>query len=164
MSSQIRAVVLTISDACSRGEREDESGQTLVKLLNDLGAEIVEAVVLSDDLEPLTAALKAFAGRDDVNLIITTGGTGLGPRDNTPEATLRVIERDAPGLAEAIRAESLKVTPMAMISRGVSGVCNSTLIINLPGSPKAVRESFAVIKPVLSHAADLLAGHTRHGA
>ena len=164
MSSQIRAVVLTISDACSRGEREDESGQTLVKLLNDLGAEIVEAVVLSDDLEPLTAALKAFAGRDDVNLIITTGGTGLGPRDNTPEATLRVIERDAPGLAEAIRAESLKVTPMAMISRGVSGVCNSTLIINLPGSPKAVRESFAVIKPVLSHAADLLAGHTRHRA
>ena len=164
MSSQIRAVVLTISDACSRGEREDESGQTLVKLLNDLGAEIVEAVVLSDDLEPLTAALKAFAGRDDVNLIITTGGTGLGPRDNTPEATLRVIERDAPGLAEAIRAESLKVTPMAMISRGVSGVCNSTLIINLPGSPKAVRESFAVIKPVLSHAVDLLAGHTRHRA
>ena len=164
MSSQIRAVVLTISDACSRGEREDESGQTLVKLLNDLGAEIVEAVVLSDDLEPLTAALKAFAGRDDVNLIITTGGTGLGPRDNTPEATLRVIERDAPGLAEAIRAESLKVTPMAMISRGVSGVCNSTLIINLPGSPKAVTESFAVIKPVLSHAVDLLAGHTRHRA
>ena len=164
MSSQIRAVVLTISDACSRGEREDESGRTLVKLLNDLGAEIVDAAILSDDLEPLAAALKAFADRDDVNLIVTTGGTGLGPRDNTPEATLRVIERDAPGLAEAIRAESLKVTPMAMISRGVSGVCNSTLIINLPGSPKAVRESFAVIKPVLSHAADLLAGHTRHRA
>lgn len=164
MSSQIRAVVLTISDACSRGEREDESGRTLVKLLNDLGAEIVDAAILSDDLEPLAAALKAFADRDDVNLIVTTGGTGLGPRDNTPEATLRVIERDAPGLAEAIRAESLKVTPMAMISRGVSGVCNSTLIINLPGSPKAVTESFAVIKPVLSHAVDLLAGHTRHRA
>ena len=164
MSTKIRAVVITASDACSRGERKDESGQILVQLLNDLGAEIVEAVVLSDDLEPLAASLKAFAGRDDVNLIITTGGTGLGPRDNTPEATLRVIERDAPGLAEAIRAESLKVTPMAMISRGVSGVCNSTLIINLPGSPKAVRESIAVIKPVLSHAADLLAGHTRHRA
>jgi molybdopterin adenylyltransferase len=162
--TKICAVVITASDACSRGERKDESGQILVQLLNDLGAEIVEAVVLSDDLEPLAAALKAFAVRDDVNLIITTGGTGLGPRDNTPEATLRVIERDAPGLAETIRAESLKVTPMAMISRGVSGVCNSTLIINLPGSPKAVRESFAVIKPVLSHAADLLAGHTRHRA
>ena len=164
MSTKIRAVVITASDACSRGERKDESGQTLVKLLNDLGAEIVDAAILSDDLEPLAAALKTFADRDDVNLIITTGGTGLGPRDNTPEATLRVVERDAPGLAEAIRAESLKVTPMAMISRGVSGVCNATLIINLPGSPKAVRESFAVIKPVLLHAADLLAGHTRHGA
>jgi molybdenum cofactor synthesis domain-containing protein len=95
-------------------------------------------------------------------LIVTTGGTGLGPRDNTPEATRRVIEREAPGIAEAIRAESLKVTPMAMISRGVAGVASGTLIINLPGSPKAVRESFAVIKPVLAHSVDLLAGHTRH--
>ncbi len=95
---------------------------------------------------------------------MTTGGTGLGPRDNTPEATLKVIEREAPGIAEAIRAESLKVTPMAMISRGVCGVCSGTLIINLPGSPKAVRESFAVVKPVLQHAVDLLAGKTEHRA
>jgi len=99
-----------------------------------------------------------------VNLILTTGGTGLGPRDNTPEATRRIIEREAPGISEAMRVETLKQTPMAMISRGVSGVCSSTLVINLPGSPKAVRESFAVIKPVLPHAIDLLAGKTEHKA
>jgi len=158
----VRAVVITASDACSRGEREDTSGAALVQLLTDVGAQIVATKILSDDLGPLAHALKEFADRDDVNLIITTGGTGLGPRDNTPEATQGVIEREAPGIAEAIRAESLKVTPMAMISRGVCGVRSGTLIINLPGSPKAVRESFAVIAPVLPHALDLLAGNTRH--
>ena len=160
----INAVVITASDACSRGERADTSGTTLVKLLNDCGAQVVAHKVLSDDLDPLIHSLKGFAERDDVNLIVTTGGTGLGPRDNTPEATRQVIEREAPGIAEAIRAESLKVTPMAMISRGVCGVRSGTLIINLPGSPKAVRESFAVIKPVLKHAIDLLEGRTSHGA
>jgi molybdenum cofactor synthesis domain-containing protein len=133
-----------------------------VELLEGSNAEIVEKKILSDDLEPLVQTLETFAKRSDVKLIITTGGTGLGPRDNTPEATRRVIEREAPGIAEAIRAESLKGTPMAMISRGVAGVANGTLIINLAGSPKAVRESFAVIKPVLAHSVDLLAGHTRH--
>lgn len=162
MKTPIRAAIITLSDACSRGEREDDSGAALVELLGEVGAEIVETRILSDDLEPLVQALASLAARDDVNLIITTGGTGLGPRDNTPEATRRVIEREAPGIAEAIRAESLKVTPMAMISRGVAGVASGTLIINLPGSPKAVRESFAVIKPVLAHSVDLLAGHTRH--
>lgn len=160
--SNIRAVVITASDACARGEREDTSGAALVYLLNELGAKIIQTKILSDDLEPLVQSLNEFAARDDVNLIITTGGTGLGPRDNTPEATQRVIEREAPGIAEAIRAESLKVTPMAMISRGVCGVCSGTLIVNLPGSPKAVRESFAVIAPVLPHALDLLAGKTAH--
>ena len=160
----IRAVVITASDACSRGEREDASGAALVQLLNGIGAEIVESKILSDDLEPLVQALKQFAEREDVNLIITTGGTGLGPRDNTPEATRRVIEREAPGIAEAIRAESLKVTPMAMISRGVCGVRAGTLIINLPGSPKAVQEGFAVIAAVLPHAIDLLEGRTAHKA
>lgn len=160
----IRAVVITVSDACSRGEREDASGAALVQLLKGMGAEIVESKILSDDLEPLVEALGQFAEREGVNLIITTGGTGLGPRDNTPEATLQVIEREAPGIAEAIRAESLKVTPMAMISRGVCGVSSGTLIINLPGSPKAVKESFAIVAPVLSHAIDLLAGRTAHRA
>ena len=160
--TKIKAVVLTASDACARGEREDTSGAALVELLMQMGAEIVESRILSDDLKPLAQALREFAERDDVNLIITTGGTGLGPRDNTPEATQRAIEREAPGIAEAIRAESLKVTPMAMISRGVCGVCSGTLIVNLPGSPKAVRESFAVIAPVLPHALDLLAGKTAH--
>ncbi|HEX3253989.1 MAG TPA: MogA/MoaB family molybdenum cofactor biosynthesis protein [Pyrinomonadaceae bacterium] len=158
----IKAVVITVSDACSRGEREDASGAALVQLLGGVGAEIVATKILSDDLEPLVQALKDFAERDDVNLIITTGGTGLGPRDNTPEATRRVIEREAPGIAEAIRSESRKVTPMAMISRGVCGVRGRTLIINLPGSPKAVKESFAVVEPVLPHAIDLIEGRTKH--
>ena len=160
--SRIRAVVITASDACSRGEREDASGVAVVELLTELGAEIVERKVLSDDLDPLVQTLREFAEREDVNLIVTTGGTGLGPRDNTPEATRQVIEREAPGIAEAMRAESLKVTAMAMLSRGVCGVRSGTLIVNLPGSPKAVRESFLVIAPVLPHALDLLAGHTTH--
>ena len=158
MPTQIRAVVITVSDACSRGERDDASGAALVQLLRDNGAEIVETKIVSDDLEPLTFTLREFADSADVNLIITTGGTGFSPRDNTPEATLAVIERAAPGLSEAMRMETLKQTPMAMISRGVCGIRTGTLIINLPGSPKAVRESFAVIAPVLSHAIALLAG------
>lgn len=160
----IQAVVITVSDACSRGDREDTSGAALTQLLTELGATIIERRILSDDLDPLAQALHEFAVRPDVNLIVTTGGTGLGPRDNTPEATQRVIEREVPGIAEAIRAESLKTTRMAMISRGVCGVRSSTLIINLPGSPKAVKETFSVIAPVLSHALDLLAGHTAHRA
>lgn len=162
--SNIRAVVLTVSDACSRGEREDTSGLTLKDLLTAHGAHIVETKILSDDLDPLVQVLIDLADCDDINLIITTGGTGLGPRDNTPEATKQVIEREVPGVAEAIRAESLKATPMAMISRGVCGVRSGTLIINLPGSPKAVRETFAVIAPVLAHSVDLLAGRTAHKA
>jgi molybdopterin adenylyltransferase len=162
MASVIRAVVITVSDACSRGEREDESGEVLTQLLKTIGAEIVEARIVSDDLAPLTSTLREFAERPEVNLIVTTGGTGLAPRDNTPEATLAVIEREAPGLAEAMRMETLKQTPMAMISRGVCGIRSGALIINLPGSPKGVRESFAVIKPVLNHALTLLSGRPDH--
>ena len=158
----MKVVVITVSDACARGEREDASGAALVELLTATGAEIIEKTFLSDDLDPLAEALREYADRSEVEVIITTGGTGLGPRDNTPEATLSVIEREAPGIAEAIRAQSLKATPMAMLSRGVCGERSGTLIINLPGSPKAVRESFAVIAPVLPHALDLLAGKTTH--
>ena len=158
MSVKVSAVVITVSDACSRGEREDASGEALVQLLRGVGAEIVETTIVSDDLDPLIELLRASAENDRVNLIVTTGGTGFSPRDNTPEATLAVIEREAPGLAEAMRMETLKNTPMAMISRGVCGIRSGTLIINLPGSPKAVKESFAVIAPVLNHAIALLAG------
>jgi molybdopterin adenylyltransferase len=162
MPTQIRAVVITSSDACAAREREDESGAALVELLTELGAEIVATEIVNDDLDPLTGMLRAYADRPDVNLIMTTGGTGFGPRDNTPEATLRVFEREAPGLAEAMRIETLKHTPMAMISRGVCGIRSGALIVNLPGSPKAVRESFEVIRPVLSHAVALLEGNTAH--
>jgi len=164
MVEQIRAVAITVSDACARGERADESGAALVELLRGLGAEVVATEVLSDDLESLKDQLLMYAGRADVNLILTTGGTGFSPRDNTPEATRAVIERDAPGLAEAMRAETLKQTPTAMISRGVCGIRASTLIINLPGAPKAVRECFAVIRPVLGHAVSLMAGRSHEEA
>src|SRR5438132_11426107 len=160
--NQIRAVVITVSDACSVGERQDASGEALVELLTELGAEIVAKVVVNDDLEPLAHKLRAYADLKHVNLIVTTGGTGFGHRDNTPEATLQAIEREAPGLAEAMRIETLKNTPMAMISRGVCGLRSGTLIVNLPGSPKAVRESFAVITPVLNHVIELLGGETQH--
>ncbi len=163
MPTQIRAIVITVSDACSRGEREDASGIALVQLLRDVGAEIVETKVVSDDLEPLSELLRASAENTNVNLIVTTGGTGFSSRDNTPEATLAVIEREAPGLAEAMHMETLMQTPMAMISRGVCGIRSNTLIINLPGSPKAVNESFAVIAPVLNHAIALLAGQRGGG-
>jgi len=162
MNPRIRAVVITVSDACSRGERKDESGELLIQLLQEMNAEIVLTKIVSDELEPLTETLRQAADRADVNIIVTTGGTGFGARDNTPEATLRVIEREAPGLSEAMRMETLKQTPMAMISRGVCGIRSATLIINLPGSPKSVRESFAVIKPVLNHVISLLAGRTQH--
>ena len=162
--TQIHAVIITASDACARGEREDKSGEFLAQLLTELGAHIVAKEIMSDDLEPLSDKLREYADRPDVNLILTTGGTGFAIRDHTPEATRRILEREAPGLSEAMRIETLKNTPMAMISRGVSGIRSSTLIINLPGSPKAVRESFEVIRPVLNHVIDLLAGDTRHTA
>jgi molybdenum cofactor synthesis domain-containing protein len=134
----------------------------LVQLLSDVGGQIIAKGVVNDDLEPLADMLRTYADRDDVNLIMTTGGTGFGPRDNTPEATRRVIEREAPGLAEAMRSETFKATPMAMISRGVCGIRSGTLIVNLPGSPKAVRECFEVIRPVLTHVIALLEGNTSH--
>ncbi|HEV7859760.1 MAG TPA: MogA/MoaB family molybdenum cofactor biosynthesis protein [Pyrinomonadaceae bacterium] len=150
--------MITVSDACSRGERKDESGLVLIQSLQEMGAKILTAVIVPDDLEPLAQKLQSYADHPDVNLVITTGGTGVSPRDNTPEATRAVIEREVPGMAEAMRAESLKATQMAMISRGVCGIRGRALIVNLPGSPAGVRECFAVIKNVLPHALSLLAG------
>jgi molybdopterin adenylyltransferase len=164
MAVEIRAVVITVSDACARGARKDESGLTLIQLLQEAGAHVLAAVILPDDLEPLAERLRTYTEHPDVNLIVTTGGTGLSPRDNTPEATRAVIEREAPGLAEAMRAGTLKQTPTAMLSRGVCGIRAGTLIINLPGAPAAVRECFAVIRPVIGHAVALLVGHSHEEA
>ena len=158
--STIKAVVITVSD--SRTEATDVSGVTLVELLLGIGAEIVEKIVVSDDFEDLRQTLFALTMREDANLIITTGGTGFSERDNTPEATSAVIEKEANGMAEAMRFETAKNTPMAMLSRGVCGIRNQTLIVNLPGSPKGVTECFEVIRPVLPHAVNLLAGNTKH--
>ena len=151
-----RGAVVTISDACSRGEREDTSGAALRELLGTV-ADVLEHRLIPDDRPTIEATLRelAFAG---IELVLTTGGTGLGPRDVTPEATLAVVDRLVPGLAEAMRQESLKKTPHAMLSRGIAGVRGCTLIINMPGSPKAVRECFAVIAPVLPHAVHVMAG------
>ncbi len=160
-NEKIRAIVVTVSDT-RRNETEDVSGATLVDLLIDMDAEIVDKIFVTDDFEDLRQRLYVLTERVDANLILTTGGTGFTPRDNTPEATRAVIEREAQGLAEAMRLETLKKTPMAMLSRGICGIRGKTLIVNLPGSPKAVRECFEVIKPVLPHAVNLISGNTKH--
>ena len=157
---QIKAAVLSVSD--TRQENDDVSGVTLVGLLIGIGAEIIEKKIVSDDFENVYQALTELAARDDVNLVFTTGGTGFSERDKTPEATLAVIEKEAPGLAEAMRFETAKKTPTAILSRGVCGICRETLIVNLPGSPKGVQECFEVIKPVLQHAVNLISGNTKH--
>lgn len=152
--------MVTISD--TRGEKEDTAGLALIECLREIGAEVLERVIVTDDHDEIVGALKTAVANQGVNLVMTTGGTGFAPRDNTPEATLAVIERETPGISEAIRAESLKITPLAMLSRAVSGISGRCLIINLPGSPKAVRECFAAIKKVLPHAVDLLEGYANH--
>jgi len=152
-----RIGIITVSDKGARGERVDESGPAIREMVKNLG-EIVKYEVLPDDLDRLIEAFIDLSDRDSVDLILTTGGTGLSPRDNTPEATLAVINRHVPGLAEAMRAESLKKTGRAMLSRAVAGIRNRTLIINLPGSVKAVRECLEVILPELPHGLEIMTG------
>ena len=150
----MKAAVLTVSDRVSRGEAEDRSGPAAAEILRDLGFEIVELRVVPDGVESVAAALKAMV--PVAGLIVTSGGTGFAQRDLTPEGTSRVIERYAPGIAEAIRSATFGENPHGMLSRGVAGICGSTLIVNLPGSERAVRESLAVISAALRHAVELL--------
>ncbi len=154
--SEIRFGILTISDRSARGEREDASGPALRHALQDQGGEVVLSGVVADERDEIEKILREWCDRGDVDVLLTSGGTGCAPRNVTPEATAAVIERHVPGLAEAIRAESLKYTPHAMLSRGVAGIRKRTLVINLPGSPKGALESLGVIMAVIPHAVHLL--------
>ena len=153
-----KVAVLTISDRGSKGEREDSSGPVIREMVKDLPAEVIHYEIIPDEKEQIIEALKKSADQLKADLILTTGGTGLSPRDVTPDATLKVIEKEVPGFSEAMRAESLKKTPHAMISRAVTGIRGSSLIVNLPGSPKSVKENLSVILPALSHALSKLKG------
>jgi molybdenum cofactor synthesis domain-containing protein len=153
----IRFGILTVSDRSARGEREDASGPALEQAIRDQGWTVARTAILPDDLDSLKEALAGWADSGEMDILLTTGGTGFSPRDVTPEATQAVIERHAPGLAEAMRLASLKVTPHAMLSRAAAGIRSRTLIINLPGSPKAALENLKVVMPVLPHAVELLA-------
>lgn len=152
----LRFGILTSSDRSARGERPDLSGPALAEIVTAQGWTVVLTAIVADELEEIRETLSTWADSCEVDVILTTGGTGFAPRDVTPEATRLVIERQAPGLAEAMRQESLKVTPHAMLSRAVTGVRGRTLIINLPGSPKAAVENLQVVMPVLAHAVELL--------
>lgn len=155
----MRVGILTISDRAARGEYEDRSGPLLREKIEDQGWDVIRFDVVSDDQAEIEEHLKRWTDSGDVDLILTTGGTGFSPRDRAPEATRAVVERLAPGLAETMRAASLEVTPHAMLSRAVAGIRGKTLIVNLPGSPRAVEENLTVILPALPHGVDLLKDH-----
>lgn len=157
-AASVRVGVLTASDKGSRGERRDESGPAIAAMVEPLGWSVASYVVVEDDRAAIAARLRKMADEERLDVVFTTGGTGFAARDVTPEATLDVVERLVPGIPEAIRAESAKHTPRAMLSRGAAGIRGFTLIINLPGSPRAVRECLAAILPALPHGVDILRG------
>lgn len=152
----IRVAILTVSDRSARGERPDASGPALIEVAIQQGWQVVSNRIVADDRPGIEEALVTWCDGDQIDLILTTGGTGFAPRDVTPEATLTISDRVAPGLAEAMRQQSLTITPHAMLSRASAGIRGRTLIVNLPGSPKAAIENLLVILPVLPHAVDLL--------
>ena len=154
----IRTAIITLSDKGAAGEREDESGKVIRELLSGIDAVVAHYELLPDERSKIAGTLQRLSDSGDFDLIVTTGGTGVAPRDVTPDATLAVIDRELPGMAEAMRAESLKKTPRAMISRAVAGIRKQTLIVNLPGSPRAVRENLSVILPALPHAIEKIKG------
>ena len=155
------AVVVTVSDSVSAGDRDDASGRLAGELLESSGMDLHPGRIVPDERDLISGLLINLLSTG-VDLIVTTGGTGFGPRDHTPEATRSVIDREAPGLAELMRSEGRKKTPLAALSRGIAGTRSRTLIVNLPGSPKAVEESLNALLPVLPHALETLTGHTRH--
>lgn len=154
----IRAGVATVSDKGYAGKREDASGPLLAELLRKLGAEVVSQTIVPDEQAEIEQTLIQLADELQIDLVVTTGGTGPAPRDVTPEATQAIIEREMPGLAEALRFEGYRKTPLAVISRGVAGIRGGTLIVNLPGSPRAVREGMETLAPILPHAIKMLRG------
>jgi len=154
----LKVGILTASDKGHAGQRADESGKIIIKMLEGIGADIISYAIVPDERKIISAKLIEMADEMGVDLILTTGGTGFSPRDTTPEATLDVIDRQVPGIPEAMRLRSLEMTPKAMLSRAVSGIRNKTLIINLPGSPKSVRECLEVVLPVIPHAMEILSG------
>lgn len=157
--------ILTISDKVWRGQREDKSGEAIRDSLSSLDGLVVKYEVVPDETDIIASKLAQWADEGSLDIILTTGGTGLSPRDVTPEATLSIVSRVAPGFAEAMRAETFKTTPFAILSRAVAGVRGKCLIINLPGSPKAVKECLGVILPVIPHAIEIIKGEvTEHAA
>lgn len=154
----IRTGILTVSDKGAAGEREDESGKAARDVVEAIGADVLRQRIVPDEPAAICEVLREWADRDGLDLILTTGGTGFSPRDRTPEATASVLEREAPGISEAMRAEGRRKTPHAILSRGKSGIRGRTLIINLPGSPKAVRESLEAVLPALRHGVEVLRG------
>lgn len=152
----IKVGVLTVSDRSSRGEREDQTGPALARIIQEQTWSVERSAVVADESEQIEAILREWSDLDQLDLVLTAGGTGFSPRDVTPEATLRVVDRKTPGLTEAMRAASLEITPHAMLSRAEAGLRKRTLIVNLPGSPRAAVENFQVIAPVIPHAVELL--------